>query len=37
MKERIDDDIKIAEKICKEHGMTDEDFERIKRDIYFTE
>lgn len=37
MKERIDEDVKIAERICKEHGMTDEDLERIKRDIYFTE
>lgn len=37
MKKRIDEDIKITERICKEHGMTDEDFERIKRDIHFTE
>lgn len=37
MKERIDEDVKITECICKEHGMTDEDFERIKRDIHFTE
>lgn len=37
MKERIDEDVKIIERICKEHGMTDEDLERIKMDIHFTE
>lgn len=37
MKERIDEDIKITECICKEHGMTNEDLDRIKRDIHFTE
>lgn len=37
MKERIDEDIKIIEHVCKEKGMTDEDLDRIKADIYFTE
>ena len=37
MREKIDENINMAENICKEHGMTDEDFERIKSDIHFTE
>lgn len=37
MRERINEEINMAENICKEHGMTDEDFERIKSDIHFTE
>lgn len=37
MKEKVDEDIKVFESICKEKGMTDEDLDRIKRDIYFTE
>lgn len=37
MKEKVDEDIKIIERICKEKGMTDEDLDRIKADIYFTE
>lgn len=34
MKEKVDEDIKIIERICKEKGMTDEDLDRIKADIY---
>ena len=35
MQERIDENIKETERIAKEHGMTDEDLERIKRDTIF--